>query len=78
MGVGDGEGVAVAPDERDAGQCAAELGGHARAGFDGEDVGAAGVQEGGAIPVPAPTSTVLAPDRGRPASSSTASRRAGG
>lgn len=50
MGVADGKRVAVTPDERDVRQRAAELGGHALAGFDGEDVGAAGVQEGAGDP----------------------------
>lgn len=39
--------VAVAPDDRQVGKIAAELCGHAFAGLDGDDVGAAGVQEGG-------------------------------
>jgi hypothetical protein len=45
--VGEGEGVAVAPDDRYVGEGPAELGRHAVAGFDRDHFGAAGVQEGG-------------------------------
>lgn len=46
-GVGQGEGVAAASDDRDVGERAAELGCHAGAGLYGDHVGAAGVEEGG-------------------------------
>ncbi len=48
--VGEGEVVARAADERDARVGAAELGGHARPGFHGDDVRAPRVQEGGGDP----------------------------
>ncbi len=41
---GEGEGVAVAPHDRDVGEGAAELGRHALAGFDRDHFGASGVQ----------------------------------
>ncbi len=46
-GVGEGQGVAVAADDGDVRVRPAELDGHAVAGFHGDDVGAAGVQQRG-------------------------------